>query len=70
MKTKFKIVGLLLFLLVLICIKTKVNETQDDILLLNNIEALANNEGGTGGKCILSGSVDCPISHIKVYIVR
>jgi len=70
MKTKFKIAGLLLLLLALMCIKTKVNETQEDILLLNNIEALANGEGGASGKCILSGSVDCPDTGVKVYKVR
>ena len=37
-------------------------------LLLENIEALADNETSHGG-CLGSGSVDCPIGNIKVHMV-
>jgi len=68
MKIKFKIIGLFFLLLIMICVKTRVGNTQDDTLLLN-IEALANIEGGGHYNCIYVGSVDCPISHVKVYAV-
>lgn len=44
-----------------------------DSLLLENIEALASGEGtGNFGTptCFGSGSVDCPIFHDKVYMVK
>lgn len=38
-------------------------------LLLDNIEALASGESGSEISCIGYGSVDCPISSIKVWSV-
>lgn len=45
---------------------------QSDSLILQNIEALAENEFPLGGiDCIADGSVDCPIGHIKVkYVIQ
>ena len=40
-----------------------------DSLMLENIEALASGEGHVSIDCLGSGSVDCPISHVKVYLV-
>ena len=38
-------------------------------LMLENIDALASGEGGTIIHCVGSGSVDCPITHVKVYVI-
>lgn len=46
-----------------------VNQSKvQDVLLLNNIEALANDEY-TNVSCYGTGSVDCPIRHDKVEYV-
>lgn len=37
-----------------------------DILLLENIEALAAGESGSGGLCFGSGSVVCPLTKVGV----
>lgn len=37
-----------------------------DVLLLNNIEAIAGGENPDGVTCAGVGSVDCPISSVKV----
>lgn len=44
--------------------KTALND-----LLLENVEALAADEGSETVHCVNSGSVDCPINHSKVYAV-
>lgn len=46
----------------------KGSEKQNGIIL-SNIEALAYGEGGNVN-CYLYGSVDCPISSVKVYSVN
>lgn len=39
-------------------------------LILENVEALASGEWGSDARCLGSGSVDCPINHVKVrYVV-
>ncbi len=38
-------------------------------LMLENIEALASDEWSTTPVCFGSGTVDCPLSHVKVYFV-
>lgn len=38
-------------------------------LMLENIEALASDEWSTTLVCFGSGTVDCPLSHVKVYFV-
>lgn len=40
-----------------------------NLLELSNIEALADDERLEPGKCIGSGSVDCPVFHTKVEVV-
>ncbi|WP_287132590.1 NVEALA domain-containing protein [Bacteroides sp.] len=39
-------------------------------LMLENIEALASGEGHVNISCFGLGSVDCPSSHVKVYLVQ
>lgn len=41
-----------------------------DSLLLENIEALASDEENGNRRCVGLGSVDCPISSVKVYMVK
>ena len=41
-----------------------------DSLMLENIEALASGEGHVNISCFGFGSVDCPSSHVKVYLVQ
>jgi len=38
-------------------------------LMLENVEALASGEWGAEAHCYGSGSVDCPVTHVKVYFV-
>lgn len=38
-------------------------------LMLENIEALASDEWEGRINCIGTGTVDCPINHVKVYFV-
>ncbi|WP_367627426.1 NVEALA domain-containing protein [Bacteroides sp. NGMCC 1.200775] len=47
-----------------------VQKFQDvDLLLLQNVEALASGEESSQTHCYGRGSVDCPVSHDKVDIV-
>lgn len=46
-----------------------IHDKQVSPLFLYNIEALAAGESVGSGKCIGIGSVDCPVSHIKVEYV-
>lgn len=38
-------------------------------LMLENIEALASDEWEGRISCIGTGTVDCPVNHVKVYFV-
>lgn len=68
MKTRFKIGGFLIILLISIWGWMQNREKQSDYLLFN-IEALANGEW-SGGDCHSVGSVDyCPRNNGKVYMV-
>ena len=51
-----------------LCRSQQQERTWDD-LMQENVEALAWGEDASFIRCIGSGSVDCPISHRKVYIV-
>ncbi|NDV81659.1 NVEALA domain-containing protein [Bacteroides sp. 51] len=66
MKTKLKLVLLMVVLLCTAFLQTKTSKQND--VVFSNIEALASWEGGTA-KCIYTGSIDCPTSHVKVYRV-
>ena len=41
-----------------------------DVVMQENVEALAWGEDEQYVSCVGSGSVDCPISHRKVYLVK
>lgn len=52
-----------------LCRSQQQERTWDD-LMQENVEALAWGEDVPYIDCIGSGSVDCPISHRKVYLVK
>jgi len=69
---KKKILFVSLALAVITAVSFQLNSRKGDLddLMLLNIEALATGEWGTMINCYGSGSVDCPISHVKVYMVQ
>lgn len=70
MKKKLLFIGL--FLVVTIAASIQINTERDSLesLMLENIDALASGEWGSTVRCIGSGSVDCPIDHVQVYLVQ
>lgn len=69
MKKKLLFIGL--FLVVAIAASFQFNTEKDGLesLMLENIDALASGEWGSDARCVGSGSVDCPGSHVKVYLI-
>lgn len=65
MKTKLKIISVIVLVCGLVYFQQKQKIVQSDLLLLN-VEALAYNEG-SNTRCVGMGSVDCPINYDKVY---
>ena len=63
----------LLFLFILVVavmsVKYSLKEPRVNTLLLDNVEALAAYEQDMPHTCLGSGSVDCPISKVKVKYV-
>ena len=73
MKSKVKLLGALAIsaISVLSYVQISHSEKLDD-LLLENIEALAAGESGSGGACVGRGSVVCPLTkegveHVHIY---
>lgn len=54
-----------------VTISFQLNAGKNDLgsLMLENIDALASGETGTNIYCRGTGSVDCPINHVKVWAV-
>ncbi|WP_348768202.1 NVEALA domain-containing protein [uncultured Bacteroides sp.] len=68
---KKKILFMFLFLVaVAASFQWSVEHENLESLMLENIEALASGEGLVNISCFGSRSVDCPISHVKVYLVQ
>ena len=44
-------------------------EEVTNVLLLENVEALAGGESNVPVHCVGSGTVDCPFNHVKVRLV-
>ena len=57
-----------IFTAIAIC-KSNNHTSQLENLLLENIEALADDEYQENVRCAGSGSVDCPVNHTKVKYV-
>lgn len=70
MKKKLLFIGL--FLVVTIAASFQINTQRESLesLMLENIDALASGEWGSAIRCIGTGSVDCPIDHVQVYLVQ
>lgn len=67
MKNKLKLVGVIVCLIAGICFWTnKRNELP--ALILENIEALAYGENGSGVNCYGDGSIDCAGDWVKMKI--
>ena len=64
---KFGVLSFVVLVSIFFCRKAEHNELQN-VILLNNVEALAAGENPTT-KCIGTGSVDCPLNHEKVKYV-
>lgn len=67
-----KILFASLFLVTIATVTFYSHSRKNDLsnLMLENIEALASGESGSMTYCFGSGSVDCPVTHVKVEIVR
>ncbi len=60
-----RILFVMILFIVLVLAKEEVNNTLDNVALIN-IEALADNESKYIF-CFGIGSIDCPVDHTKVY---
>lgn len=69
MKKKVLFISLVLVAMATIAFQLKSKKGNLDSLMLENMEALAFGEWETTPHCFGSGSVDCPVTHVKVYIV-
>lgn len=69
MKKKILFIGLVLAVITAVSFQLKSKKGNLDSLMLENMEALASGEGSSITRCFGSGSVDCPTTHVKVYIV-
>lgn len=68
MKRKIWFAGLLL-LTITVCYNSYSKEKVENALFLENVEALAGGESHVPVNCMGSGTVDCPITHVKVKVV-
>ena len=73
MKRKMKLLGILVVSAIAILGYAVTSHSESlDNLLLENIEALAAGETGSGGACVGRGSVVCPLTkegveHVHIY---
>lgn len=69
MKKKVLLISLFLAVIIVASFQTNSEKRELQNLMLENIDALASDEWGGAPLCVGSGSVDCPINHVKVYAV-
>jgi len=67
MKSKLKLVGIIVVLITGFCFWSK-QKSELSALALENIEALANGEGGNGVNCYGDGPIDCAGDFVKMKI--
>lgn len=68
---KKKVLFISLFLVATVVASFQFSSEKENLqsLMLENIDALASGEWGGLIHCVGSGSVDCPVTHYKVYVV-
>lgn len=70
MEKKVLFIGLFLIAVVAVSVQSYSEKNKLGDLILENIDALASDdEWGENVECWGSGSVDCPITHVKVKFV-
>lgn len=69
MKKKVLLAGMSLLVMAMVCYASFHEEKIENALLMENIEALAGGESHIPMHCVGFGTVDCPITHVKVKIV-
>ena len=69
MKKKVLLISLFLVATVVTSFQFSSEKENLQSLMLENIDALASGEWGTAPFCVGTGSVDCPSSYVKVYMV-
>ncbi len=69
MKKKILFAGMVLAVMGVTAFHFNRKDKGFESLMLENMEALAAGEVGETVRCIGYGSVDCPLGHIKVYLV-
>lgn len=69
MKKKVLLISLFLVATVVASFQFSSEKENLQSLMLENIDALASGETGTNIYCRGTGSVDCPINHVKVWAV-
>lgn len=71
MKKKGLLAGLFLVASITFTSYSHSKENKLQNLVLENIEALAAGEGNNNVICVGSGSLDCPVNHVKVeYVIE
>lgn len=65
-----KLLFFFILVVAVISVKYSLKEPRVNTLLLDNVEALAAYEQDMPHTCLGSGSVDCPISKVKVNAAR
>lgn len=53
-------------IIIFVVISKKKRQDKINLLILNNIEAIASDEHADRTKCYGTGSLDCPVTHTKV----
>ncbi|MCD8184477.1 MAG: NVEALA domain-containing protein [Bacteroides sp.] len=66
MRKKILFLGLVLIAMAAISFQSYSKRGNLGNLILENIDALASEEWGNYVRCIGSGSLDCPVNHVKV----
>lgn len=69
MKKKILFIGSFLVAAIAVSFQLSTEKNNLESLMLENIDALASGEWGANPKCYGSGSVDCPVTHVKVKYV-
>lgn len=69
MKMKILFIGLFLVAAIVASLQINSEKASLESLMLENIDALASGEWDKPAHCVGTGSVDCPINHVKVYFV-